>query len=277
MSWVYLDGAFLPSGQARIPVEDGALLYGRGAFETFRARRGTVYLLERHYARLKASAEAVGIPVPLTLPELRAAVQELTERCGLEDARVRLTLTAGPEGRGPCLFILAWPATDYPEQVYKEGISALVARARRNETSPLCRVKTLNYLDNLLAREEARRRGAQEAIFLNTRGLLADGSATSLFVVREDGLLTPPVEDGALPGVTRSAVMDLARAADIDIREASLTLEDLQSAQEAFLTNAVGGVMPLTSIEGTQIGSGRPGPLTFRLRELYETAAGEAR
>ncbi len=273
MTWVYLDGAFVPSDEAKVAADDAGLLYGRGLFETFRARRGAVYLLERHFDRLESGARTLGIALGRTLADVRAAVRELTERCGLEDARVRLTLTAGSESGPPSLLIQARAATDYPEQIYERGMSALVAPGRRNETSPLVRVKSLNYLDNLLAREEARRAGADEALFMNTRGHLADGSATNVFVVREGELLTPPVEDGALPGITRGAVLELAAATRIGAREVSLTLGDLQGAAEAFLTNAVAGLVPLVSVDGARVGSGKPGLLTRRLRELYEAAA----
>jgi branched-chain amino acid aminotransferase len=276
VTWVYLDGDYLPLAEAKVAADDAGLLYGRGLFETFRARRGAVYLLERHFDRLEEGAQTLGIVLPQTLADLRAAVRTLTERCGLEDARVRLTLTAGSASGRPSLLIQARAATDYPQRLYERGMSALVARVRRNETSTLTRVKSLNYLENLLAREQARRAGRDEALFLNTCGRLADGSATNVFLVRDGELFTPPVEDGALPGITRGAVLQLARAACIGTREVSLTLDDLRDAEEAFLTNAVAGLLPLVSVDGAKVGSGRPGPLTRRLRELYKAAASKA-
>jgi branched-subunit amino acid aminotransferase/4-amino-4-deoxychorismate lyase len=232
-----------------------------------------VYRLERHFDRLRRGAETLGIALPLGLADLAAVVRRLADRCGLEDARVRLTLTAGPEGGQPSVLIQARPVTNYPQSLYERGLSALVASIRRNETSPLSRVKSLNYLENLLARQQARHAGADEALFLNTRGLIADGSATTIFFFLRDELVTPRVEDGALPGITREAVLELACAAGIPIQEASLTLDDLGGAQEAFLANAVGGVMPLVSVEGTSHRDGRPGAITHRLRGLYEEAA----
>ena len=273
MTWVHLDGVCLPAAEARVAADDAGLLYGRGLFETFRARRGAVYRLERHLDRLAAGARTLGIALTLTPPELQRAVRELTERCGLVDARVRLTLTAGPAGGRPSLLVQARAASDYPARVYEQGMSAVTASTRRNETSPLSRVKSLHYLDNLLAREAARRTGADEALLLNTRGLFADGSGSNIFIVRAGELLTPPVEDGALPGVTRGAVLELAEAAGIAVREVSLTSEELSSADEAFLTNAVGGLMPLVSVDGAPVGSGVPGEVTQRLRALYEAAA----
>ena len=277
MTWVYLDGAFVTAEEARVAAGDTAVLFGHGLFETFRARRGAVYLLDRHLARLRAGAETLGIEPPASLAGLAAIVRELSERCGFEEARVRLTLTAGAEGGRPALLIQARPALDYPEHLYEQGIAAVVASVRRNETSPLSRVKSLNYLDNLLARQQARNAGADEAILLNTRGLVAEGSASNLFIVRGTELVTPPIEDGALPGVTRGAVLALAAAAGLRPVEASLTLDDLRNAEEAFLTNAIAGVLPLVAIDGAAIGAGAPGEGTQRLRALYENAVSETR
>jgi len=270
---VYLDGEYLPAAEARVGAGDAGLLYGRGLFETFRARQGEVYRLEGHFERLRTGAQLLGIALPLALAELRTAVRETADRCRLEDARVRLTLTAGPENGQASLLIQARPATDYPEALYQRGMTAIVSPVRRNETSPLSRVKSLNCLDNVLAREEAGRSGADTALLLNTRGALAEACTSNLFLVRDGGLLTPPVEDGALPGVTRHSILALARGEGITAHEVSLSLNELSAADEAFLTGAVMGVMPLVTVDGAKAGGGRPGPLTGRLRTLYETAA----
>lgn len=277
MSWVYLNGALLPAAEARISAADGALLHGRGLFETFRARGGAVYLLERHLARLRAGAEVLGIAPPVSLDEVAGAVRKLTARCGLADARVRLTLTAGAPGGRPVLLIQAAAAKDYPETLYQRGAAAAIASVRRNETSPLTRVKSLQYLENLLAREEARRVGADEALFLNTRGSLVEGGASNVFLVHDGAVLTPPVTDGALPGVTRGALLELASRAGLAAREASLSVDALRRADEAFLTNAVAGVLPLVSVDGAPIGTGAPGAVTRRLRALYNDAVAALR
>jgi len=272
-AWVYLNGALVPREEAKVPAGDAGLLYGRGLFETFRARAGKAYRLERHFQRLLAGAAVLGVPVPLTLEGLHTAVRELCGRCGLEDARVRLTVTAGPDGGRPTVLVQARPAAGYPPSLYERGMRATMASVRRNETSPLSRVKSLNCLDNVLAREEAQRAGCDEALLLNSRGFLAEGSARNVFAVRSAELVTPPVEDGALPGVTREAVLEIARAAGIAAREASVTLDDLLSADEAFLTSAMVGVIPLVSVNGAAVASGRPGETTLRLRRMYEEAA----
>jgi len=259
-----------------VAADDTGLLFGHGLFETFRARRGKVYLLERHLARLQAGAQTLGIELPAALADLEGIVRQLAALCGLDYARVRLTLTAGPETGGPTLLLQARPAADYPTRLYEEGASAIVAAVRRNETSPLSRVKSLNCLDNLLARSAARGAGAEEALLLNTRGDIVEGSASNLLLIREGELLTPPVDDGALPGVTRSALLELAEQAGLGAREASLTVDDLLGADEAVLTNAVAGVLPLVSVDGKPIGAGAPGEATRRLRALYNDAAAQA-
>jgi branched-subunit amino acid aminotransferase/4-amino-4-deoxychorismate lyase len=270
---VYLNGEYVPADEATIPALDAGVLFGRGVFETFRARRGSVYRLDQHLQRLKAGAKTLSIPLPQALAELPAIVRELARQCELVDARVRLTLTAGAEGGDPSLLIEAKPVTGYPPTMYERGAAAVIASVRRNETSPLAGVKTLNYTDNVLAREAAGSEGADEAIMLNGRGLIADGSAFNVFAVRDGQLRTPTVEDGALPGVTRGAVLELASEAGIAAEETALTPDDLQSADEAFLTNAIVGVMPLVSVDGGKIGDGRPGPLTQQVKELYERDA----
>jgi branched-subunit amino acid aminotransferase/4-amino-4-deoxychorismate lyase len=151
-------------------------------------------------------------------------------------------------------------------------MAAVTGASRRNEASPLSRVKSLNYLDNLLAREEARRKGADEAILLNTRGLVAEGSASNVFLVGSEGLLTPSIESGALPGITRAAVIELAREAGIDCAEGDVEAATLAGAAEAFLTNSVMGVMPLTRLDGHPIGGGGPGSTTRAIRHLYDQA-----
>ncbi len=271
-AWAFQDGAFLPANEARVAADDAGLLHGNGLFETFRARGGRVYLLQRHVERLRKGAGELAIDIPTDVERLPEIVKELAERCGLADARVRLTLTAGPQDGQPVLVLQARPATGYPPEMYKRGVTAVIASIRRNETSPLAHIKSLSYLDNLLAKREALQAGADEALLLNTKGSLAESTTANLFVVRTHEVVTPPVADGALPGVTRSAVLELAESAGMGASEATLTVDDLRHADEAFLTNAVAGVLPLVSVDSQNVGSGEPGELTGRLRALYEAA-----
>jgi branched-subunit amino acid aminotransferase/4-amino-4-deoxychorismate lyase len=273
VTWTYLNGAFFLETEALVPATDSGLLHANGLFETFRARRGHVYRLTNHVARLRSGAGVLGITPPEDLDHLPEIVREITSRAHLTDARLRLTLTAGPPDGMPAFIVQARLATDYPAEMYARGATAVISPVRRNETSPLSRIKSLNYLDNLLARRDAQRVGALDALLLNTRGTLAEGAASNVFIVRRGAVLTPPVEDGALPGITRAAVLDLARSDRINTEEASFPKEDLFGANEAYLTNAVMGVMPLVSVDGAAIGSGKPGAVTERIRMLYEAAA----
>ncbi len=275
-SWAYQDGAFLPLNEARVAADDTGLLRANGLFETLRARQGHVHLLDRHIARLRAGAGELDIAVPADVERLAEIVKELAERCGLSDARVRLTLTAGPKDGQPALLLQARPATDYPPEMYARGVTAVTAPVRRNETSPLTHIKSLSCLDNLLAKRAAIEAGADEALLLNTTGSLAEASNANVFIVRGGHVRTPPIADGPLPGVTRSAVLELAEAAGLRASEATLTVDDLRRADEAFLTNAVAGLLPLVSVDGRNVGSGEPGEMTGRLRALYEAAAAAA-
>lgn len=276
MTVVYLNGAFLPPKEARVAADDESLLFGRGVYETFRARKGVVFRLSEHVRRLHAGAALLGISPPPDVASLADIVRELAQRCGLTDARVRLTLTAGPAGGRPSLLIQARPATDYPRELYHRGMTAITATVRRNETSPLSRIKSLNCLDNVMSRDRARAAGADTAILLNTRGVVAEASTANVFIVRDGVLITPPISDGALPGVTRGAVLDFARESGVEAAESSFELGELLGAEEAFLTSAVMGVMPLISVDARTIGTGQPGPVTHRLRRLYEATARQA-
>jgi len=270
MAVIWVNGRFVEAEEPALRPDDAGLLFGRGVYDTFRARNGIVFRLDAHVARLAAGSTVVGIPVPeIDAPKV---VRQLCERTGLEDARLRMTLTAGPVGRQPMLIVQGRAATDYSPQMYERGMSALISPVRRNETSPLAGVKSLNCLDNIMSREWAHARGADTALLLNTRGVLAEASTANLFVLRDGGLLTPPIADGALPGVTRGAVLELAGEAGIRVSERSLVPDELFRAREAFLTGAVMGVMPLVRVDGRAIGDGNPGGITRRLQALYDEA-----
>jgi len=268
--WIYLNGQLVAAEQAALPALDRGLLYGYGLFETMRSYGGRAFRLAEHYRRLEAGAELLAITVPLTLAALEEAVDATLARNGLPDARLRLTVTAGPEdGGGSSVVLFAREVTEYPPELRRRGMAAVVSGVRRNETSRLARVKSLNCLDNLLVREEARRSGAGEALLLNTQGFIAEGAASNLFLVRDGTLVTPGIEAGALPGITRQVVMELAGEEGMGVEEANVTLPDLFGAGEAFLTNSVMELMPLVGVDGRPLGPGRPGPLTERLARGY--------
>ncbi len=272
MQWRYVNGSLvqssdevaLPAG----PSEDPTLI------ETFRSRDGRVFRLAQHFDRLCAGAPVLGLTLPLTLRDLETAVADVLARNEAPDARLRLTVSAGPDLRTD-VTLTATALTGYSPELYERGMHATIADVRRDETSPLSRIKCAAGLhDCVLARERAREAGFDEAIMLNTRGSVAEATVSNVFVVREGRLLTPTIECGALPGVTRAAVINLAHESAFDVDEAEVTLDGLRTSDEAFLTNSVMGVMPLTRLEGTPIGNGDVGPLTTQLSQRYREAVG---
>ncbi|PWC43191.1 aminotransferase class IV [Azospirillum sp. TSO22-1] len=263
MTEVWLNGVIVPESEARIAPADRGLLLGDGLFETLRVSGGRPLRLDRHLARLRAGAEILGLAVPLDDAGLAAAMERLLERRGLSEASLRLTLTRGPGPRGllppaeptPTLLITAAPRTPPlpPARV-------VVAReTRRNEHSPLSRIKSLSTLDGVLARQEAARRGADDALLLNTAGRVAEASAANLFLWLDGALVTPPVAEGALPGVLRAAVLEA-----FPVAERPVTVEDLARTEEAFLTSSL-GVRPVVTVDGRTLGDGRPGARTTKI------------
>ena len=272
---VYLNGSLVLAAEARIAVLDYGFLYGYGLFETMRAYEGRVFRLDRHLERLARSAETLGIAVDtLTLPD---AITETLAANHLSSARVRLTVSAGEGSPIPDLESCARPtvlivATGYlalPEETYRRGYRAVTASMRRNHRSPLAGIKSLNFTENLLARQEAKRAGVAEAILLNDRDYVAEASMSNLFVVSAGVLRTPPLSAGILPGITREVVIEVAERLGITVVEDDITPEELREADEAFLTNSAIEIMPLTTLDGHTIGSGQAGPVTQKLRAAY--------
>ena len=279
---IFLNDRLVAPEAARIDPADRGLLLGDGLFETLLSRRGRVERLAAHLARLRAGAAVLGIPVPEL--DLEQAAADLLAANGLADcdAALRITLTRGPGPRGllppaearPMLMItaVAQPTGD------ERPLAAVIATMRRNELSPLSRLKTLNYLDNVLAKREAVARGGDEAVLLNTAGRLASASAANLFLVRGRGLFTPPPSEGLLPGVTRAAIIAVAPTLGLALVEAPLEPAQLRDADEAFLSNSLLGVRALASLDGQSIGDalgdGGPGPTARRLaRALMQDAS----
>jgi branched-chain amino acid aminotransferase group I len=257
---VYLNGALLPREQARVSPFDLGFLYGYGIFETMRAYSGRIFRLREHLDRLARSAAMLGIPVETDA--LERACYDVLRANDLANARVRLAVSMG-EGQGtpdppadprPTVLISAASYTPPSGDAYRQGFGAIVSSIRRNSQSPLARVKSANYLDHLLARSEAKAAGADEALLLNESGLLCEGSTTNVFVVAQGSLMTPGDGSGCLPGITRSAVMELAPGLGIPAAEQDITLEGLMHAEEAFVTNSVLELMPLREVDGQPIG-----------------------
>jgi len=274
---MYVAGEYVPVGEARVSALDAGLLFGAGLFETLRVYGGRPFRLGAHLARLRESGEALRILVAETDDEIAAVIDRLVAENGVGEARVRLTATRGPlaegaeDDAGPpaTLLVTAGPMTPYPEAFYRGGATVIVSDIHASETDPRTYHKTTNYLANLLALREARRGRAAEALRFNSRNHLAEGAVSNVFLVSGGRLLTPPVEDGLLAGITRSAVLEVAAEVGVDAEQRSLAVGDLLDADEVFLTNSIMEVMPVTRVEARTIGAGEPGPVTRRIAEAY--------
>lgn len=279
---VYLNGEMIPVSQAKISVMDYGFLYGYGLFETMRAYGGKIFRLDDHLERLSHSSEILGISIKTR--EIESAVKDTMQANQLSEARVRVTVSIG-EGEmvpnpgtcnEPTILVVAGSYHPYPEDVYRKGFRAIISSIRRNSQSGLSRLKSANYLDSMLARQEARAAGVDEAICLNDKGLLAEASMSNIFLVSDGILKTSGEESGILPGITRQVVLELAGQLNIKASKQDILPEDIYQAQEAFLTNSLMEIMPLVEVNGKQIGSGKPGELTQRLMKEYrETVRGE--
>jgi branched-chain amino acid aminotransferase group I len=274
---VYLNDSLIPLSQARLSPFDWGFLYGYGLFETMRAYSGHIFRLEKHLARLSHSAKFLEIDCESTA-NLEKALYETLQANNLSDARIRLTLSGGkgepvPDPlapRTPILFITARSYTPYPRQIYEQGFKAIVSNIWRNTQSPASTMKSLNYMDNLLARREAKLAGVDEAILLNEQGFLAESSTSNIFLIKGNNLFTPSQDSGVLPGVTREVVLELAHSSDLKAVEKKIALEELLQADEAFLTNSLVEIMPITLVSGQVIGSGKAGTMTLRLMNAYK-------
>jgi len=258
-SLCWLNGEIMPTAQACIPVSDHGLLYGDGVFEGIRFYQGRAFRLPEHLHRLRDSAAAIGLPLPLDQGALETAVADLIAVFGAPEGYLRLVVTRGMGAMGidpsSCkrgnVFIIATQMELVDAEKRRQGIRVIIAATRRLPVDGLDpRIKSLNYLNHILARMEAANAGAQEAILLNARGHVCEGSADNVFIVREGVLLTPPVSDGALDGITRRVVIELAVQAGIACREATLAPYDLYTADECLLTGTGAELIPVCNIDG---------------------------
>jgi branched-chain amino acid aminotransferase group I len=286
---IYLNGRFVPSSKAKLSPLDHGFLYGYGLFETMRAYDGHIFRLEQHLARLRCSAERIGLKHSILTTEegkqsLKTACVATLEANKLDNARLRLTASAG-EGNmtpelgtcsNPTILIIAQNLVPLPPEKYETGFKAALSTLRRNSQSPLSRSKSICYTENILARMAAKAIGCDEAILLNEHGYLAEGSTTNIFLVSNEELITPSLESGVLPGITREIVLEMACAANIKILERQVELEELIEAEEAFVTNSILEIMPLTWFESKPIGTRKPGQLTKVLRAAYKKLVVEA-
>jgi branched-chain amino acid aminotransferase len=278
---VWIDGEIVEGGEARVPVTDHGLLYGDGIFEGIRVYGGRVFRLDAHLARFETAARAIALELPGGIAAAREIVLETVRAYGSEEAYVRLIATRGEGALGvdpttcshPRLICVVDRVRIYPPEKLSAGVDLVTSSVRRPPADVLDpRIKSLNYLNNVMAKLEARQRGADEALMLNAHGMVAEASVANVFAVRNGILLTPPASDGALEGITRATVLELAATLGIPAREQTLGRFDLFAAEEAFLTGTGAGIVPIRSLDHRVLGSGSPGPVYEKVRAAFAEA-----
>jgi branched-chain amino acid aminotransferase len=289
---IYLNGAILPRSQALISVFDHAFLYGYGLYETMRAYNGKISLLERHLTRMRKSAEIVRLAEKLARADLAEACRGTLAANGLKEARIRLTVSNGDSDKAPwaggasgepTIVVTARPYVPFSAEKYEEGFKLGIATEKRCRCSVIDTLKSVNHLASAMARMEAAANGMDEALLLNDDGYIAEGGGCNIFFVASAALVTPPLDSGILPGVTREIILEMASAMGIRVKEVDIKPPALKRFDEAFVTNAMIEVMPVVAVREANgrmvaVGSGKPGKVTRRLMEAYrEIVARETR
>ena len=285
---VFVDGKFVDEKKAVVSVFDHGLLYGDGVFEGIRAYNGRVFKLSEHVDRLFYSAKAILLKIPMSHRAICAAVRETCNRNKIRDGYIRLVVTRGAGTLGldpnrcskPQVIIIADKIQLYPGTFYKKGLEIVTVPTTRNHTNAVNpAIKSLNYLNNILAKIEAINAGCVEAIMLNSQGFVAECTGDNVFMLKGGQLLTPPLAAGALYGITRGVAIELAKSLGVEVTEPNLTRYDLYNADEVFITGTAAEVVPVVKIDGRQIGTGKPGKLTKNLIKAYQNltnSTGEA-
>jgi len=275
---VYIDGKLYDKEDAKISVYDHGLLYGDGVFEGIRSYAGKVFRLKQHLDRLWNSAKAIWLEIPMSQDAMAKAIQDTLATNGILDGYIRLVVTRGVGTLGldpnrcsqPQVIIITDKITLYPDELYQKGLEIVTVSTQRNHPAALnARIKSLNYLNNILAKIEGLQAGCIEALMLNHKGEVAECTGDNIFLVRGGKLLTPPTDAGILEGITREAVMELARDAGIEVREIPLTKHDVFIADECFLTGTAAEVVPVVKVDSRKIGDGTPGSITRDLMERF--------
>lgn len=280
---IYMNDEFVKKEDAKVSVYDHGFLYGDGIFEGIRSYNGNVFRLEEHLERLYDSAKSIMLQIPHTPEEMTNLVVETLRKNNLKDAYIRLVVSRGVGNLGldplscakPNVIIIAESLTLFPKALYETGIEIVSVATRRSRSDVLSpKVKSLNYLNNILVKIEANLAGVPEALMLNDQGYVAEGSADNIFIVKKNKLLTPPGYVGALEGITRNAIMEVAAMKGYDIQEGVFTRHDVYVADEVFLTGTAAEVIAVVKVDGRVIGEGKPGPVTNDLlvsfRELVQ-------
>jgi len=280
---IWLDGVLVDESEAKISVFDHGLLYGDGVFEGIRFYNGRVFRLDEHIRRLFDSARAINLKMAWTSEEVVSAICETIKINGLKDGYVRLVVTRGVGGLGldpnrclsPSMFVIASKIKLYPEENYVDGLSLVTCATRRPTPGSLSpQVKSLNYLNNVMAKIEALQAGAMEGVMLNEQGFVAECTGDNIFIVRDGAIYTPPVSDGALDGITRAVIFELAETMGIPMSEKTMTRYDLYIADECFLTGTAAEVIPVVELDQRPIGTGKPGEISRKMVEAFRELAG---
>lgn len=275
---IYINGKLYDKENAVVSVYDHGLLYGDGVFEGIRSYGGKVFRLKEHLDRLWYSAKAIRLEIPMTREELAKAIVDTLAVNGIKDGYIRVVVTRGAGTLGldpnrcsnPQVIVITDLISLYPEELYRKGLEIVTVSTMRNHPAALSpRIKSLNYLNNILAKIEGLQAGCIEALMLNHKGEVAECTGDNIFLVRGGKLLTPPIDACILEGVTRDAVMELARGAGIDVREITLTKHDVYIADECFLTGSAAEVVPVVKVDSRTIGDGTPGPITRDLAARF--------
>ncbi|MCI0331772.1 MAG: branched-chain-amino-acid transaminase [Planctomycetes bacterium] len=276
---IYISGKFVPQEDARISVFDHGLLYGDGVFEGLRSYRGKVFRLREHIVRLYESARAIWLEIPMSQEAMQGAVNEAVRVNKIDDGYVRLVVTRGAGTLGldpnrcsnPQVIIIADAISLYPQELYEKGLEIVTVSVQRTSPAALSpRIKSLNYLNNILAKIEGLQAGCIEALMLNHKGEVAECTGDNIFLVRRGLLYTPPLDAGILGGITRDAVIEIAKDTGIEVRECALTKHDVYVADECFLTGTAAEVVPVVKVDSRTIGAGKPGPMTCDLEKRFK-------
>ena len=278
---VSINGKLVPAAEATVSVFDHGLLYGDGVFEGMRIYGGKVFRLAEHLQRLYESASAIGLEIPIDQQAMTVATNAAVEANQLDEGYVRLVVTRGSGTLGldpnrcrePQVIIIADTISLYPDEYYENGLEIITSNVIRNHPAALDpRIKSLNYLNNILAKIEGLEAGCVETLMLNHKGEVSECTGDNIFIVKQGELLTPPCDAGILNGITRQAVLELAAAAGIAVREPTLTKHDIYDANECFLTGSAAEVVPVVKVDSHPIGNGKPGPVTKQLIDLFHKA-----
>ncbi len=281
---IFMNGEMVSEEKAVVSVFDHGYLYGDGVFEGIRAYNGRIFKLEEHIRRLFESAHSIMLPVPFDHQQMVRAVVDTVNANNLRDAYIRVVVSRGPGDLGldprKCknsqVVIIADKINLFPEELYEEGLSVVTVATRRNSADALDpKIKSLNYLNNVLVKLEANRAGVLEAVMMTAQGYICEGSGDNIFIYRKGRLITPPPYLGILEGITRDVIIQLARQEEILVAEEPFTRHDLYVADECFLTGTAAEVIPVTEVDSRLIGSGKPGPVTRRLMEQFRAMTGQ--